>query len=201
MTLFYAVVEGDPLTSGEGSCVLAGVASSTIEGPDGRHRDQTILGQKAWCAACQSAGEIMAAPGSPTRLRTGFDIGEFHGLEALGGDLVLCKCARHPEVISVYGRTVTINDYASDSSVPFSSSSGDATASGVTYDQHFLLRDERTGEPLMGLPYKITTEDGQEVEGHTDASGHTQKIVGEGAQQASITVFEGHAPINPDWDK
>jgi uncharacterized protein (DUF2345 family) len=46
----------------------------------------------------------------------------------------------------------------------------------ATYDLHFLVRDDKTGSPLSGIPYKITLETGEQVTGITDASGLTKTI-------------------------
>lgn len=48
MTVYYAIVEDDPLDNGGNSRVIGGADHSTIEGPDGRERRQTHLGHEAW---------------------------------------------------------------------------------------------------------------------------------------------------------
>jgi hypothetical protein len=100
MSIYYAIVKGDPLTSGGNSQVIGGSPHSTIQGPDGQHREQAYLGQEAWCAACQSVGVILAGAGISGYLR-GWD--ETIGAqEAVSDDVVICKCERHPCVMAAY---------------------------------------------------------------------------------------------------
>lgn len=46
----------------------------------------------------------------------------------------------------------------------------------AAYDLHFLVKDEKTGKPLSGIPYKLTLETGEQVTGITDANGLTETI-------------------------
>jgi hypothetical protein len=43
------------------------------------------------------------------------------------------------------------------------------------YDELILLKDERTGRPLVGASYRLEWAGGV-AEGKTDAQGHTQRI-------------------------
>lgn len=44
------------------------------------------------------------------------------------------------------------------------------------FDLHFLLNDDKTGSPLVGIPYRITLDNGEEFFGNTDANGLTQTV-------------------------
>lgn len=44
------------------------------------------------------------------------------------------------------------------------------------FQEHFILRNNDTGELLSGIAYTITTGDGQVVEGETDAQGRTEVV-------------------------
>lgn len=44
------------------------------------------------------------------------------------------------------------------------------------FDMHFLLKDDKTGAPLVGMPYKITLDNGEEFTGTTDANGLTLTV-------------------------
>jgi hypothetical protein len=166
VSIFYAVVEGDPLTSGGNSRVIEGVPHSTIEGPDGRPRNQTLVGQKAWCDACKSTGVIAPAPGSPDTLRERFHFVDYRGQEALGGDLVICKCEQHPQVISIYGRTVMIVD------------TGDGTNSANLAASHQfdeLLRAVGDGA-TEDYPYYVETSDGRTFTGRLGSDGALPRV-------------------------
>jgi len=56
------------------------------------------------------------------------------------------------------------------------------------FDQHFLVRDDQTGEPLPNVSYKITLEDGKSITGVTDAKGLTDKISSNTRQKATLEV-------------
>lgn len=179
------VRHGDPTTTG--GFVMA--FSSTMFDDNKRI---ALHGDEATCGNCKGSFKIFG-----TRTHTT----ENGRAIVLHGDSVMCPCGKNKVTVGSSAGCFVDADRDASRTNSATAASPDQVPTPDAHDQHFLLRDERTGEPLIGMPYKITTEDGQEAEGHTDASGHTQKIVGEGAQQASITVFEGHAPINPDWDK
>lgn len=103
MAIYYAIVEGDPLTSGGNSQVIEGNTRCTIEDHEGRNRAQAYLGHQAWCAACQSVGVIAAGAGISDYLR-GIDYTLGSAKEAVEGDIVICKCETHPRLIAVYAR-------------------------------------------------------------------------------------------------
>lgn len=63
----------------------------------------------------------------------------------------------------------------------------DAQPEKLLFDIHFLLKDDKTGAPLVGMPYKITLDTGDEFFGQTDASGLTQKV---GADAQRIAYLE-----------
>lgn len=51
-----------------------------------------------------------------------------------------------------------------------------ASAANALFDLHFLLKDDKTGKPVSGIPYKITLDSGEEFIGNTDANGLTQTV-------------------------
>ncbi|APA88549.1 hypothetical protein BJG93_24715 [Paraburkholderia sprentiae WSM5005] len=106
---YYAAVEDDPLTSGKGSRVFSDKQCGTIMGEDGKRRRLAFIGDTAYCAKCDSTGLITYGSG----------LGDGHRLidrvnggrrQAVGGDIVLCKCADPPRIIAIYGRRWIIHD-------------------------------------------------------------------------------------------
>lgn len=86
---------------------------------------------------------------------------------------------------------------------------GDATTSSVKstesnrlpakYDMKFLVKDEKTGEPLANVSYKLTLESGEEVLGETDKNGLTQTIGADTAQQIKLEApYHGNCSSNDD---
>jgi uncharacterized Zn-binding protein involved in type VI secretion len=64
------------------------------------------------------------------------------------------------------------------------------------YDQHFVLTDEHTGEPLPNRHYRITCK-GKTIEGKTDANGKTEKVAADDPSEVTIEIMpEGHTGAN-----
>jgi uncharacterized Zn-binding protein involved in type VI secretion len=56
------------------------------------------------------------------------------------------------------------------------------------FDIHFVVRDEKTGDALPKVSYRITLEDGTSITGVTDENGLTDKISSNTKQQAKLEV-------------
>ncbi|CAB3764247.1 hypothetical protein [Paraburkholderia solisilvae] len=192
MAIFYSVVKDDPLSTGGNSRVIEGWRGSTIEGEDGRERPQTYLGQRAWCDACQSLGVIVAAPGSPDTDRM-YDE-ELNASQALGGDLVMCKCAQRPVVIARYGRSWVIETGGGGRAS--AATDGAAAASGAqqtdqSFDDHYVLHDGY-GMPIRNTRYTLRRGQGASESGTTDDQGHTH-LLAKAASQEDIHIYVGSA--------
>lgn len=195
---YYAVVEDDPLDNGGNSRVIDGANHSTIQGPDGKCRRQTHLGQQAWCSVCQSAGEIAAGAGISDHLREWDE--RLRAREAVGGDIVLCKCKQHPRIVPVYARDCMYTDIRGGAPVSVSRAIPQLVQR-IEYDQRFVLKDERSGRVLAGVPYRLVADDGSEIEGRTDSLGYTCKVASAGQISATVNILEDDSIPNPDWDK
>ncbi|WP_175152549.1 hypothetical protein [Paraburkholderia ultramafica] len=178
-------MEDDPLDNGGNSHVIGGTPHATIQGPDGKSRGQTHLGHKAWCSVCQSVGEIAAGARISDYLR-GWD--EILGAkEAIDGDIVLCKCERHPRIVSVYARSCTYIDSASGAPAA-ATPAALASAQSTGYDEQFTLRDAN-GSPLADTYYTLASH-GTLIHGVTDSYGRTARHETDGAQ--AVRVYLGH---------
>ena len=97
--------------------------------------------------------------------------------------------------------------YASGNSPFFWSEGGNTTESvqtttpQQTYDQRFRLTNRHKGTPLGNTPYRIVTDDGDELAGYTDEQGYTQRITANRATSATLHVLDETPPLNPEWDK
>jgi hypothetical protein len=196
MAIYYAVVESDPLDNGGDSHVIEGASHSTIQGPDGRLRGQTYLGHQAWCAVCQSAGIIAAGSGISDSLR-GWD-GRLNAMEAVGGDVVLCQCARHPRIVPIYGR---LCQYIDERSGRIANTPASDTASAwppaeanEELEHYFELIDAKTGAPVEGMTYKLSSGDQCLVYDATLADGRTRAFpLKEHPNLAFVAWREGNA--------
>lgn len=161
------------------------------------YADRRSLGMRLGVQCVSQSAKTVAEAGISDYLRGWDEILGAH--DAVGGDIVLCKCERHPRVVSVYARSCEYIDSWGASIA--SASPTPSTAQNIGYDQRFRLVNPRTGQPLRGTPYCIATEDGDELDGYTDSQGYTQPITGTQAISATLQVLEEVTPINPDWDK
>jgi uncharacterized Zn-binding protein involved in type VI secretion len=57
------------------------------------------------------------------------------------------------------------------------------------YDQHFLLINDQTGEPLEHARYRVTLSDGRSFNGVSNEAGLTEKVSADSALVADIEVF------------
>jgi len=54
------------------------------------------------------------------------------------------------------------------------------------FQEHFVLRNNETGEPLVGVPYTIRTGDGLSIAGETDSQGRTEVIWTESSKPIEV---------------
>lgn len=60
------------------------------------------------------------------------------------------------------------------------------------YDQHFVLTDEETGQPLANRHYRMTCN-GKVIEGKTDSNGKTEKVSSDDPAEVTIEIMpEGY---------
>lgn len=186
MTIFFAVVEDDPLDSG--GYVLDGGKCGTIVGEDGKRRKITFVGQRAWCSSCESFGTIEAAPGAPNKKRMR-DFTSAGRVQALSGDWVRCRCDRSPRIISRYGRKWRIDtrdcDTGSESGLA-ATQAVTATASS-TFDDRFVFWDA-AGNPLSNVAYALQRDTGAFEYGRTDAYGQTHMLTS-APHAENITIY------------
>ncbi|WP_426395748.1 hypothetical protein ACN9M1_15580 [Ralstonia sp. R-29] len=185
MAIFYAAVDGDPLTSGKGGYVHATFCPSTIEDESGKPHRIAFIGDGAWCVACKSDGVITYG----VSVRKGGRMLMGGREQAVGGDLVLCKCSTPPRIVATYAKARWQIVDTSEAS-PATSYGMPAATPTLVYDQQFVLRDSRTGEPLSRLRYRITTGAGQVYEGTTDERGKTERVKTSGAEQLRLEILE-----------
>ena len=110
MAIYYAAVEGDPLDSGEGGHVYGTKKTiGTIKDENGKSRSMVFIGDEGYCAKCGSAGVITYGAGMADNRRM-VDLVNGGRRQAVGGDIVLCKCATPPRIVALYGQKFKIID-------------------------------------------------------------------------------------------
>jgi hypothetical protein len=97
--IFYAIVDGDPLTSG--GYVMVPPHQDTVEDDQGKKRNIAYVGHSAWCAQCKSMGVIVGGSGMSMDMRpTNQALGGLK--QAISGDYVACGCHENPRVVARY---------------------------------------------------------------------------------------------------
>lgn len=188
--IYYAAVEDDPLTSGPGGRVYASQRVSTIKGSDGKYRCLAFIGDSAYCAACGSDGVIAYGAGLSNRKRM---VDRAHGgrLQAVGGDIVLCKCAEPPRIIAQYGCKWVIRDRGNIQPIRPSQT----TTPGLIYDEQVRAIGQGAAE---GYPYLIEFADGESFSGRLDSGGRLPRIQTD--QAGTYAIHWGDAALaHRDW--
>jgi hypothetical protein len=183
MAIYYAVVEGDPLDSGEGSSVYGTKKTiGTIEDESGTPRNMVFIGDEGYCAKCGSTGSITYGAGVSERKRM-VDLVNGGRLQAVGGDIVLCKCSAPSRIIAVHGRRFTIQDDDGERSATGTQKTNTSNVSPATYDEQVKAIGRGASE---GYPYWIGTADGRIESGRLDSSGVLPRIYTDNAETYSI---------------
>ena len=185
MATFYAAVDGDPLTS-KGH-VMASNGSMTIDDPDGRARKIACIDDPAFCAACGTVGIILGGAG----------VGDAHRLidfesgkpQAVGGDLVACRCDVRPRIIATYGRSWMI-ETEGDSLEADSKTVAQVTSS---FDEQVKVCAHVA---MAGYPYLIELADGSILSGRLDYTRLLPRISTESAD--SYTILWGDEALAHD---
>jgi hypothetical protein len=186
--IYYAAVAGDPLDSGAGSYVVNYYrGNSTIEGMDGVLRDMAMIGDDAYCSACSSFGKVIGGSGVSDSQRIDFQ--EYGRLQAVGGDMVACKCSRSPRIVATYGCNWQIVDSSRDSHIAVEHAIVSSSLKSRSFDEQFTLLDSN-GHVLSDVFYTVRLATGVLIHGVSDSGGRTERYQTDGAQR--IDVYLGH---------
>uniref|UniRef100_A0A1I9YVB5 Uncharacterized protein n=1 Tax=Paraburkholderia sprentiae WSM5005 TaxID=754502 RepID=A0A1I9YVB5_9BURK len=113
--------------------------------------------------------------------------------QAVGGDIVLCKCADHPRIVAIYGRIWKIADRSGETSVPIAT----APVQNLIFDEQ--VRAVAARASLAGYPYYIETESGDVYSGRIDSHGFLPRITTDGAEHYVI-YWGDEALARKDWN-
>lgn len=190
MTVFYAAVDGDPLTSHPDSHVMAreGPQCALVAGADGKTRSLVYIGDRAWCGACQSMGVIVG--GAPvTERRRMIDLAGGGRRQAVGEDQVLCQCAMPPRVIATYGKRWRFVEESANkkTDVPVQAVVPPLPRSEPQYERWFYIWDSVTGESIPNRDF-IANVGGVRQTGRTDGEGYARIMAG-GEQPVEVHIF------------
>jgi hypothetical protein len=155
---------GDQPETG-GTIEPSGVAYSITD------HEVALIGAMVHCNACKSRGPIVKAGGPRRPWHRGVEI-------AHENDIVLCKCAQPPRMIATMQSISRNDDMAESPDYGFAPGDVQGRASAIhsLYDEAFVLRDHRTRQPLMRVPYRVRSSSSVIASGLTDDNGKTARI-------------------------
>jgi hypothetical protein len=180
---YYAAVEGDPLTSGKGSYVFPTKKTiGDIRDQHGKPRRIIFIGDKGYCASCRSTGVITYGAGV-SRGRRMVDMVNGGRLQAVGGDIVLCKCATPPRIISVYGQRWMIHDKGENTQ----RASTTPSVQSPVFDEQFALQGNNA-QPLANVRYRVRIGSRVVADGVTDSHGRTQRIATDESKNLKLEI-------------
>lgn len=163
-------------TTSHGGTVLEGFANYNIHG-----RNAAGVGHKVHCPKCK--GDFVIIEGSPTNTCMGVPISTEGMLTPCGATLIASVTNASLEA------PAGVDRLAFGEAMPFAASAATAQAEPEkTFDQHFQVMDEASGELAVGRRYRLTIE-GKTFEGMTDGQGKTKAISASEALIAKIEVF------------
>ncbi|GGP26711.1 PAAR domain-containing protein [Silvimonas amylolytica] len=163
----FNIVQGDLTTSGG---YVIGASLNAIIG----NRMMAGEGDSVTCPKCGSVGRILCVgPRIP---------GIFDGvMEALSGDIVLCKCERKPVLLNSQTEMFQMAP-AESHAAP---STAQSVASLVQFDTHFCVHHAVTGEPVESMAYVIQHA-GETIAGQTGNDGKTALLTNSVASQGML---------------
>ena len=108
--------------------------------------------------------------------------------EAVDGDIVICKCERHPRVVAVYARRCTYQDtWGGDPFMSETPRHSVAPAVREPYDEQYMLKGS-DGKALAGVRYRIVMDRGRVITGTTDTIGRTERITTDGMENLKLQL-------------
>lgn len=153
------IVQGDKTS--HGGTVIEGDPTFTTHGKPVAH-----VGHMVTCPKCKG-GPFPIVTGAPDFINNGKAV-------ARHGDKTAC------------GATLIAGQVVSRWSDERGASSGSAKA--YRFDDHYVIEDAETGEPLRGVEYAIRRENGEIEHGTTDNEGKTH-LLSSVAKQENIKVY------------
>jgi len=180
------IVVGD--RTSHGGVVITGSPFSDVEG-----KAIARIGDKVTCPKKGHGRVTTIVTGDITDIIDGSPI-------ARHGDVTACGAMLISSQMLTYVDEEGDGGYEGKGAAPMGASSAFAAVrrppvaqrADDRFDQHFLLNDEVTGEPLANRFYRLTWK-GRSVEGYTNGEGLTERVEADTAVDVQIEIFpEGY---------
>ncbi len=135
---------------------------------------------------------VIAEAASFYRLPNGKAV-PFHGHRTSGG------CPLHSTINDLCGYATDNADAVPAQYISDGRGGWQPCNHAAPFDLSFLIRDDRTGQPMPNMPYRIELDDGRSVEGRTDAVGRTEVIHSDHPEHATLTApYHGNVSTATD---
>jgi uncharacterized Zn-binding protein involved in type VI secretion len=166
------VIQGSPMTDTHGKSIAR-------------------VGDRVTCPQKGHGGTTVIISGDPTLLIDGSAAARHGDKTACGATLLSSQVVTTDDAGGGASNALPTNQAAAVALAATAASQAMSKPSASTalgYDQHFLVKDEKTGKPLPNVPYKLTLETGREIKGTTDQNGLTEKIGADSELTAKLEV-------------
>ncbi len=169
-------------TTTAGGVVVSASSCATIDGVS-----IALEGDQIACKACRGAGRILCIGPRLSETWNGKKV-------ALEDDLCVCGCRPPPKLKPSQQHHFQFIGGA-DGAGAEAGATASASAAPV-YDEAVQAIDQASGNPVVGLHYRVEMPDGSVLRGVTDADGKTMRVATRGS--VPLTLFWGDDPEDPD---
>jgi len=130
-----------------------------------------LEGDLIFCPACKSQGKIRCVEPRIPEMWNGKKV-------ALENDLCICGCPTPPRLVPNQSLRCQVlrDDNEGSASAHSNADASRGAATGLTFDDRFILFDEDTGESLPNIEYAIQRANGKIEFGTTDEKGYTHLL-------------------------
>lgn len=175
----YFLAKGD---RGGSATIIEGLECVTCSNPPPRVQIATLY-MKTYCTACEQVGFVAPkGPRLPGRAPNG------QGW-ALSGDINACGCSPPPVFYAERGMRMRVGDVVTERK-ELGDDHSHSSVAGAECDEQYVLKNEKTGQPLVCVPYRIHTSSGRVFSGMTDRAGHTQRVATRHSEKLRIEIVE-----------
>jgi hypothetical protein len=178
----YFLARGD---RGGSATITEGLEFVTCSNPPPSVQIATLY-MKTYCTACKREGFI--SPKGP-RLPGSAPNGQPW---ALSGDINACGCNPPPVFYAERGMKMFVDNKSEVESKAQRNGNSHSPVGDADYDEQYVMKNAKTGQPLERVPYRIHTSSGRLFSGMTDSTGHTRRIATSGAEKLRIEIVENN---------
>ena len=145
------------------------------------------VGDKVSCPQRGHGGTTVIVSGDPTMIIDGRAVARHGDKTACGATLIAGQAVAYIDANSDLGSVSPGLVAGPTATVKAKEQQADAVLA-QKYDLHFLVQDDKTGQPVSGAPYQIALASGKMISGKTNAQGLTELIAADTPEIAKLVV-------------